>query len=427
MPGLNKRILYLLVFIFSFLYLLFFIPGFQTIQIYTAVNIFTSIVYIILCWFIYKHEISVRDVILFTALAIIIRLIFLNFSPIGSDDIYRYMWDGKLQQNGINPYLYTPNDSKLSFLHTDILPSKVNFRDMKTIYFPLSQWLFYVGYLLSGENVWGYKLLLFIAELITIYSLFSILKQSRLDEKYILFYVLCPLPIIHFAIDAHLDGLGLPLLLLFLLFYLKGKKIISLIFLGLSFSIKPVGLVFLPVLFLTDKNFTNRLKVILIPLFIFFIQFVPYIFNSNPFEAFIIYTENWTFNGIIFDIINMYFHNNQRSRLICGILLVVFLIPIYFGKKSFNDKIYYSALFMMIFSPVVHPWYIGWIAVLLPLSRKWSGLLLTALCSFTSFTVLNYQLNGVWKEYWLVLLIEYLPVFIFLLWEMFKRRDLQTA
>jgi hypothetical protein len=297
---------------------------------------------------------------------------------------------------------------------------------MKTIYFPLSQWLFYIGFWLSGESVWGYKLLLFIAELITITSLYTLLEYSNINPKYLLFYVLCPLPIIHFAIDAHLDGLGLPLLLLAILFYVKDKKIISAILLGLSFSIKPVGLVFLPILFLKEKGIVNKIKVSIIPLAAFFVQFLPYIFKTNPFEAFIIYTENWTFNGFVFDFLNLLFLDNQKTRLICGILLVIFLIPVYLGKKSFNEKIYYSALLMMIFSPVVHPWYIGWITILLPLSQKWSGIFFAALSSLTSITVLNYQLNGVWKEYWVVLILEYLPVLILLYFEFFNRKYVKT-
>jgi hypothetical protein len=89
-----------------------------------------------------------------------------------------------------------------------------------------------------------------------------------------------------------------------------------------------------------------------IPLIAFFVQFIPYLSTTNPFEAFIIYTKNWIFQRFRFRYLKLFFHNNQKTRLICGILLILFLIPLYLSKKSFYDKIYYSALFMMIFSPV---------------------------------------------------------------------------
>ena len=423
----NRNILFVLIIILSLTFLFFFLPGIIPIRIYAIINIFTSVFYLLICWFIFKSELTLKDILIFTALAVIIRLIFIGFFPVGSDDVYRYMWDGKIQANGINPYLFAPDDPKLSFLHTDILPSKVNFSHMKTIYFPLSQWLFFAGYLLSGESVWGYKLLLFITELVTIFSLYKLLKYSNINTKYLLLYVFCPLPIIQFAVDAHLDALGFPFLLLSILFYLKERKVTAAILLGLSLSIKPVGLVFIPILFLKEKGIANKLKITLLPLIIFFVQFIPYIFKANPFEAFIIYTENWTFNGFIFDILNNFIQDNQKARLICGILLIVFLIPLYFSKKKYTDKIYYSAFLMMIFSPVVHPWYIGWIAILLPLTQKWSGIFYTALGSLTVFTVLNYQLSGIWKEYWIVLFVEYLPVLVILYYELFRQKNLKTS
>ena len=47
----------------------------------------------------------------------------------------------------------------------------------------------------------------------------------------------------------------------------------------------------------------------------------------------------------------------------------------------------------MLLSPVVHPWYVAWVAVLLPMVRRWSGIALAAGVSLTSFTVMNYRLD----------------------------------
>jgi hypothetical protein len=329
------------------------------------------------------------------------------------------MWDGKVQANHINPYLYNPVDPSLNFLHSDNLPRLINFSSMKTIYFPFSQWLFYTGYVISGENVYGYKILLFILELITILSIYLLIKKLGLERKYILLYALCPLPIIQFAIDAHLDGFGLPFLALSLLFYLNNKKILSLILLGISFSIKPVGLVFLPILFFMEKTYLDRLKVLVIPITIFFIQFLPYIFTSNPFEAFFIYTKNWAFNGSVFLLLYHFIQNNQVARKICTIFLIIFLLPLVLSKKDLIWKIYYAILLVFIFSPVVHPWYIAWIAILLPVFPKKSGILFVCLSSLTAITVLNYKLYGSWTENPWLITLEYIPVILFMIYEMF--------
>ncbi|MCX6170351.1 MAG: hypothetical protein NTX65_13470 [Ignavibacteriales bacterium] len=387
---------------------------------YTIIFIFSSVVYLIISWYIFKNEIHVSNVYLLVFFTLLLRLSFISTTPIGSDDVYRYMWDGKIQANSINPYLYAPTDEHLNSFHSDLLPGALNFKEMKTIYFPLSQWLFFTGYKLSGESVWGYKFLLFLFEILTLAAIFLLTKKFKIDLKYSLLYALCPLSLFQFGIDAHLDGFGLPLLLFSLYFYFDNKKILSAILLGLSLSIKPVGLVIIPIFFLNEKNILDKLKIAVIPFIAFFVQFIPYIASTNPFEAFFIFTKNWYFNGFVFNILNTLFANNQTSRLICGILLVISLLPIYFSKKELIEKIYFALMLLMIFSPVVHPWYIAWIAILLPITKMRSGIYYVAAGSLTVFTILNYQLYGIWKDYWLVLIIEYVPLLFILFLEITK-------
>ncbi len=424
MKSQSKVLLILSALVLCFLFLLIHILNIRPIITYSIIYISSSIIFIFISYLILKNEIPFRYVVGFVAVGILLRVSFISVNPIGSDDYYRYMWDGKVQSAGINPYLYLPNDPALQKLHSEIIPKFVNNPELKTIYFPLSQWLFYAGYSLSGEAAWGYKLLLLISELITLLALFLLIRKKNLPDKYILLYALCPLPIIQFSLDAHLDGFGLPLLILALFFYVDNKKILSLIFLGLSFSIKPVGLLFLPILFFYENKFTDKIKIVFIPLIAFGFQFLPYIFSSNPFEAFFVYAKNWMFNGIVFNIIDSFIQNNQTARIICGILLVICFLPFVFNKLDLLHKYYYSVLLLMIFSPVVHPWYIAWLAVLLPVFPKWSGIFYVGLSSLTVFTVLNYQLNGLWEEYPIVLMLEYIPVIAIFIYELRKETKL---
>ncbi|MCX7797689.1 MAG: hypothetical protein N2249_03600 [Melioribacter sp.] len=411
----NKKILLFLITLFFFSFII--LRLFNTIQIYTFVYIFSSLLFLIIAYLIIKVNLSKWNFFLIILVCILLRISFVNTIPIGSDDIYRYMWDGKVQSNGINPYKYSPNDMNLSFLRSDILPAKVNFPDLKTIYFPLSQWLFFAGYKISGENVWGYKFLLLIFELGTLFIVWLSLKELEKPSNLILLYALCPLPIIQFALDSHLDGFGLTLLSLFLLFYLKKKLFLSLIFLGLSFSVKPVGILFVPVLLLREKLIVDKIKIILVPFVAFLIQFIPYIFTSNPFESLFIYAKHWSFNGSIFKLLNVFINHNQTTRIVCGLILFLILMILYLSKLDYIKKFYYSVLLLLIFSPVVHPWYVSWLTILLPFVPAWSGLTYSSLSSLTSFTILNYQTLGVWKDYTWVLLIEYIPVFVFLFYE----------
>lgn len=126
------------------------------------------------------------------------------------------------------------------------------------------------------------------------------------------------------------------------------------------------------------------------------------------------------FNGFIFTTINSFIHNNQNSRLMTWIFLIISLLPIYFGKIELIKKIYFAIILMIIFSPVVHPWYLVWILVLIPFVDFKSGFYLVSAISLTSFTIYNYKMTGVWKDFYLVQTIEFLPTIIFLFFELFN-------
>ncbi len=73
--------------------------------------------------------------------AVFFRITLFTAEPSLSDDIYRYLWDGKVQSNGLNPYLYPPDAEELEFLR-DEYHEGVNHKDIKTIYPPFAQVFF---------------------------------------------------------------------------------------------------------------------------------------------------------------------------------------------------------------------------------------------------------------------------------------------
>ena len=406
--------------IYILFYLLYFLFPPASIIGYTIIYISTSIFFLVLWRQISLLQIPRNYIYYLTGVIIILRVAFIPVHPMGSDDFYRYLWDGKVQANGINPYAYAPDAKELAYLHSDILPEHVNHANMKTLYPPLTEILFYISYLISGESYLGLKILLLLFDLMTIYGIFLILKKLNIDKKYLLLYAFSPLPIFQFFVDAHADGFGLAFIIFAIFFYLDNRKILTHILIGLSICIKPIGLLFIPLLFFNDKSMSEKIKVILIPFIICAAMYIPYVFTGSPFQALIKFTENWTFNGIVFDILNSFMHNNQRIRLICGIIYFFIFIIILFSKKDLLDKIYLSIFLLLIFSPVVHPWYLSWLVILLPFVPRWSGIFYVSLVSLTAITDLNYQLSGIWKEYTIVLILEYVPVLAFFLYEVFN-------
>jgi alpha-1,6-mannosyltransferase len=401
---------------------------------YAAIFISSSLLYWFVCWQALRAErggeAATRGLVLLLALFVLVRMNFLGMDPLGSDDVYRYVWDGRVQTAGINPYRYAPNDETLSNLHTDRLPSLVNHPDMKTIYFPVNEWIFYVGYHLSGENVWGFQLLVLLAETLTIIGLFLLMRElgnnARRGELshsrwWVLIYAANPLVILQFSLDAHVDAFGLPFLIFGLLLCYRNRTTVALVLLGLSLLVKPVALVILPILFLHERGIINKARVVALPSAVLLIPFIPYTFNANPFEALVTFSKHWFFNGALFSVLFPLFSDNQTTRLWCFAFLALSLIVLYLSKKPMHEKIVFAVLLLLLCSPVVHPWYVAWMIVLLPLSPISSGLAFAGTASLPSITYVTYQLQGVWKDYPLVLVLEYVPVVTLLVFDLFRK------
>ena len=389
---------------------------------YAAVFISSSLLYWVICRLSLRVDPSAEGLLPLLVILLVVRASFIGMQPLGSDDVYRYVWDGRVQTAGINPYRFAPDDTALRSLNTEELPSLVNHPDMKTIYFPLCQWLFYLGYHLGGGHVWGFQFLLLLAEILTLIGLVKLLRELSFSPWLALIYAASPLAILQFSLDAHVDAFGFPLLVFAFLYYHRRKTTASLLLLGVSLLIKPVALVLLPILFLREQGLLNKAKVILVPLAVLLVPFVPYALSANPFEALATFSEHWYFNGALFSALYPLFSDNQTTRLWCLGILVVVLAVLYWTRKPMYETAVLAFLLLLLCSPVAHPWYMGWLVVLLPLAPISSGIMLAATASLPSITFVTYQLNGVWKDYPLVLMIEYVPVIALLFLDLRKNR-----
>ena len=394
----------------------------RSIQNYSFSFILSSFIYLVTVITLFKTDLSNSQVHAVLITFFLIKILFISIEPMGSDDYYRYLWDGKVQANGINPYLYAPNDQTLIPLHSELLPEKISYPKIRTIYFPVSQFLFTIAYQISGENAIGLKIFLLISELLILISLYYLLKHFLVDLKYILAYAILPLVYFQFFIDAHIDLAGAALLILALTLYLNKRKLLGYILLGLSISIKPTGILLILFLFQNEEKVLEKIKTVFVPIIIFIVTFLPFIFTATPTGTLIHFTTKWTFNGMIYNILDTFLSNNITIRIICGILFLTVFLFIFLSKTSFIKKVYLSLFLLMLFSPVAHPWYLIWFVVFLPVVRSYSGFYFVSAISLTSITIVTFQTMGVWHEHSLILFAEYLPLTLIFVYELFKVR-----
>ncbi|MGB1831282.1 MAG: mannosyltransferase, partial [Flavobacteriaceae bacterium] len=137
-------------------------------------------------------------------LGILARSLFIFHLPELSQDFYRFLWDGQLQQLGINPYLKTPNSlvNLVGFPDKALLYEKMGqlSNGNYSNYPPASQLLFKIAALAHQTNLFQgvlvMRLFYFIGELIVFFAGVSFLKKLNLAPDLMGWYFLNPLVII---------------------------------------------------------------------------------------------------------------------------------------------------------------------------------------------------------------------------------------
>lgn len=152
-------------------------------------------------------ELPVTGVLVVAAL---LRLLAAPLSPSLSDDVHRYLWDGRVAASGANPYLLEPDHPDLAGLRDDLWERTAH-RDVATVYPPLSLSLFAAASLLP-EPLLSYKLTLVAADLVACGFLLALARRRR-SVVAALAYVWNPLVAIEGAGMGHVDVLGASLVI----------------------------------------------------------------------------------------------------------------------------------------------------------------------------------------------------------------------
>jgi alpha-1,6-mannosyltransferase len=107
---------------------------------FVGLGIAATLLYFAACWLVLRAPSARRAVWLVLGVAVVMRLVVLAAPPFLSTDLYRYIWDGRVQLAGIDPYRYIPDDSALLSLRDEAIYPHVNRHEYaRTIYPPMAQ------------------------------------------------------------------------------------------------------------------------------------------------------------------------------------------------------------------------------------------------------------------------------------------------
>jgi alpha-1,6-mannosyltransferase len=146
--------------------------------------------------------------LLFAAFALAVAMrIPMAVAPVGPDsDMVRYLWDGRVQLLGYNPYSVLPADPSMAYTHTDQTARMPSRRD-RTPYPPAAQLFFRLVVSISDSTL-AMKLALVACDLLTMMVLWRWLAATGRSEWLTLAYAWNPLVVFEIAHSGHIDTLS---------------------------------------------------------------------------------------------------------------------------------------------------------------------------------------------------------------------------
>jgi len=295
------------------------------------------------------------------ALAALWHLPFLLSPPGSDDDIHRYLWDGRVQRLGYNPYVVVPSDPALAALHTPETRT-LNNPDLPSPY-PAGAQLFFRAVTAIHESVFPLKLAFVLCDLIIVLVLLEILHSSGQGAHWVLAYAWNPLLATEVAGSGHIDIVGALLLLVSVAALGRRWRAVAAVAFGLAVAVKLLPIVLLPLYWKRVRIRDALLTVIVVGLL-----YVPFLDHGRiPLGSLGTYVQSFRFNDPVFAVLERV----TAPQIVVGLaVLVGFLTAIWMRRKSVAwsaDAFAWPMAASLLCAPVVYPWYLLW---LLPFARS---------------------------------------------------------
>jgi rSAM/selenodomain-associated transferase 2 len=346
---------------------------------------------------------------LIVALGLAARCAFFFFPP--NTDIYRYIWEGAIQNSGFNPYVLTPEDPLLAPYAQGELSSiwqLINNKSFSAVYPPGALLVFRLLAWIDPTPL-CFKIALVLFDVGSMTILAAILRQRQLPPSRLLFYAANPLVIVFIAGEGHVDALQVFFLLLGCWFLGQRRHLGSSLSLGLAIMSKYLAAAAAP--FFWNRRAGSGQTAFLLPaaLFLVFISAGPALF-----QALGEFVVNMHYNNAVTEMLGMVFGRGWLAA--AGIVFLLALGWIWLTEDDPLRGIYLAIGCLLVLLPTLHPWYLVLMAPFMCLfpSRAW--LYLQAAVLFT-FPVLGHEFRtGVFREIPWLRLPEYLPFYGLLIW-----------
>jgi len=369
-------------------------------------------------------------------IAIGLRLLFMFSMPFLSDDVYRFIWDGRLLINGISPFAalpidYITNQSAIPGID-DSLYKLLNSPEYFTVYPPLSQFVFWLSALISPQNTFGsilvIRILIILAEVGSLMLMVKLLKHYKLPAKNILLYALNPLIILELTSSLHFEAFVIYFLLLGLYLLHKHKVVFSGISWSIAIGFKLIPLIFLPLLIRRisiKKQAVLYLTIGVLTILLFIPLYDGALINGLS-SSLTLYFQTFEFNASIYYLARAagYWFTGyniiaQLGPSLAVTTLIVILFYSLFSKQKMKflpEAMMFVLLIYLSFATTVHPWYITTL-IALSVFSTYRFSILWSLLIFVTYS--GYSSTGYIEPIYLIT-FEYIALASFLAYEIYS-------
>ena len=407
-----------------------------------------------------------------TYLAFGFRAIFILAIPNLSQDFYRFIWDGRIILEGINPYLFTVEHyiNQGKFPVAEALELRAGMGDLNashyTNYPPINQLCFIIAGLFASKSILGsvvvLRLLIIAADFGTLHFGKKLLEKLKLPAHNIFWYILNPFIIIELTGNLHFEGVMIFFLVWSLYLLYIGKWQFAAIVLALSISVKLIPLIFLPLFFqwfvkrnvistgFNDEKFHNSKTLKWIPAFsgmtrliafysiviittiLLFLPFYSSEFINNYSQTVALWFQNFEFNGSLYYLAREvgYLFRGYNEIAIIGtvtpIIVILFVLIItFFRKNSTPIALITGMLLVLSFyyftTTTVHPWYVATLLILSVFTKYKFPLVWSFVIILSYLAYINLNKADKSENLW-VIALEYLIVYGVFIWEVFIKK-----
>jgi len=406
-------------------------------------------------------QISKGSFWLLAGIGILFRFVFIGVFPNLSQDFYRFLWDGRLLVQGINPYLFTPENiidnlstaleetNKITVYQAQKLYDGMGSLNASHFsnYPPVNQLCFAIASLFTSKSIIGsvivLRLLIILADIGILYFGRKLLIRLGIEPHKLFWYFLNPFIIIELTGNLHFESVMLFFLIWSLYLLHKRKWIWAAVLFGLSVSVKLIPLLFLPLFFqwFTKQNFRKGFfkligfyLVVLLAIVATFLPFLSKQFASNFLATISLWFQNFEFNASVYYVIRWIGFQTigwniieSVGKILPLVVVLYLLISTFFRKNKSYPQLLTGLLLgiscYFLLSTTVHPWYVA-TPLLLSLFTRYKFPIVWSFVIMFSYSA--YAVNGFSENLWFVA-IEYIVVIGYFLWEVFSFRRNETV